>query len=120
MRALPYLQSGVCVNLREEGNNVVLQYGSGIQLVVGARHLDEGTTLLLVDLVRHFAGPDWQPEWVELTKASQNGDTTLEPVFGAPIRHGSRLAGIAIPKDVLLTRNPRSGEARNEILFRDL
>ncbi|NDR56295.1 helix-turn-helix domain-containing protein [Aliiruegeria sabulilitoris] len=62
----------------------------------------------------------WHPEWVELPKASQKGDTSLKAVFGAPIRYGGRLAGISSPKHMLLMRNPRSREARNEILFSDM
>ena len=120
VRALPFLQSGASVNLRDAGDDVVLQFGSGIPSVVGARHVDEGTICLLIDLVRNFVGPDWRPEWVELTHEPRSGDDSLERMYNAPMRCGGRLPGIAIRKDMLRTRNPRPAEARNATLFGDL
>ena len=120
VRALPFLQSGASVNIRDAGDNVVLQFGSGIQSVVGAHHLDEGTMVLLIDLVRKFAGPDWRPEWVELTKKPHTGFDPLESVYQAPTRYGYQLPGIAIRKDVLQVRNPRPREVRHATMFGDL
>ncbi|NDR57944.1 AraC family transcriptional regulator [Pseudoruegeria sp. M32A2M] len=120
VRALPFLQSGTTVGTIDEGEIVVLQYGSGIQSVVGARHVDEATIVLLIDLVRNFVGPEWNPEWVELSQPAHSGAAPLEDAFRAPIRYGSRLPGIAIRKCTLLTRNPRPVEARESILFSDL
>ena len=37
VRALPFLQSGASVNICDAGDKVVLQFGSGIQSVVGAQ-----------------------------------------------------------------------------------
>lgn len=120
VRALPFLQSGASVNLLDAGDNVVLQFGSGIQRVVGARQIDEGTMALLIDLVRNFVGRDWRPEWVELTKPPRSGDDSLDKVYRAPTRNGSQLPGIAIRKDMLQTLNPRPREVTNAVLFSDL
>lgn len=119
IRALPFLQSGAQVSLRDDGDRVVLQFGSGIHGVVGARHLDEGIPLLLIDLVRHFAGPDWHPVRVELPHPPPAGDTTLDEIYDAPIRYGLPFPGIAIPKDTLSAPNRTIGN-RGTALFSDL
>ncbi|WP_198666029.1 AraC family transcriptional regulator [Tropicimonas sp. IMCC34043] len=120
IRALRFLQSGALVRVRDAGDNVVLQFGSGIQSVVGARHIDESTPLLLIDLVRHFLGPDWRPDWVELPHRPCNGDATLDDVYETPIRYGRPLPGIAIRKNVLGARNPKSNGAAIATVFADL
>ncbi len=108
------------VGLRDAGDSTVLQFGSGIQSAVGARHIDEGTPLLLIDLARHFLGSDWQPEWVELPDKPHRGRTTLESVYEVPIHYGNPIPGIAISKNDLQVPNPRPRAARNKTLFSDL
>lgn len=120
VRALPFLQSGALVNLRDAGDSIVLQFGSGIRAVVGARHIDEGVPLLLIDLVRHFLGVDWRPEWVELSEKPRRGNVTLDDFYQAPIRYGHELPGIVIAKADLQAVNPRSCTARSVTLFGDL
>lgn len=120
VRALPVLQSGACVTLRDAGDSVVLQFGSGIHSVAGARHVDEGTPLLLIDLARHFLGPDWHPEWVELPKKPLRGNMTLETAYEVPIHFGCEIPGIAVSNGDLQTLNPRPRAARNAVVFGDL
>ncbi|SDE71908.1 AraC-type DNA-binding protein [Ruegeria marina] len=120
IRALPYLQSGASVNLHDAGDCIILQFGSGIHSIVGAGHIDEGTSILLIDLVRHFLGKEWNPEWVELSGKRFTGDEMLEDLLGAPVRYGKPLLGIAILKDQLQTHNPRPEKAPRTVLFKDL
>ncbi|MFD0978035.1 helix-turn-helix domain-containing protein [Tropicimonas aquimaris] len=119
MRALRLVQSGSSASLRDAGEFVILQYDSGISSVVGARHVDEGSLMLIVDLIRHFAGQDWRPEWIELPAACSN-DTILETIFGAPIRWGANLPGIALRKDILQAPNPHPREAKTATLYSDV
>lgn len=120
IRAIRCLQSGATVTVRNTGDSVVLQFGSGIQSVVGARHIDESIPLLLIDLVRHFLDKDWHPDWVELPHRPCDRDATLDQVYGSPIRYGHPLPGIAIRKEVLGARNPRNESAAAATVFADL
>ncbi|SDJ54054.1 helix-turn-helix domain-containing protein [Aliiruegeria lutimaris] len=119
IRAFRFLQTGSHAALQDAGEFVVLQFESGINSVVGAGHVDEGVVVLLVDLVRHFAGSHWQPEWIEIPSAFSN-DPTLETIFGVPIRWGAALPGIAIRKDSLQTPNLNPAEATSATLYGDL
>lgn len=119
IRALRFLQSGSSAELRDDGDYLILQFRSGIGSVIGARHIDEGTVVLLIDLVRHYAGPGWLPEWIELPGAAPS-DATLDASLGAPIRWGASLPGIAIRGDVLRALNLSPRDARTATVYRDL
>ncbi|MFD0978288.1 helix-turn-helix domain-containing protein [Tropicimonas aquimaris] len=119
IRALGFLQSGSSAELRDDGDFLILQFRSGIGSVVGARHIDEGTVVLLIDLVRHYAGPDWLPKCIELPGTARS-DATLDASLGAAIRWGASLPGIAIRGDVLRALNPSPRDARTAPVYRDL
>jgi AraC-like DNA-binding protein len=106
------------VSMREEAGHIVLQFGTGIQSVVGGRQIDEGIVFVLVDLVRRFVGPDWTPDWVELGTRPPGSESEMEDLYGAPVVYGKDLPGIAVPKTVLLTPNPRPRPAAH-LLVRD-
>ena len=118
--ALPFIQTGSIVGLRDLAEHCVVEFGSGVHSVVGARHIDEGIVFLMINLVRHFKGKEWQPAWCEIPSHPGTIRRTFDDYARIPVIYGARVPGIAIFKQDLTAPNPDPRSARSACLFRDL
>lgn len=119
-RALPILHPGSDVSLSRDGDHLILGFGSGIPSVLGHRHLDEGSVFVLAHVCRHFLGPDWQPDWIELTTRETPDSSALEELAGAPLRMGADRAAFAIGLHALAAPNPAPPAPAKIVTLRDL
>ncbi|MCC2111196.1 MAG: AraC family transcriptional regulator ligand-binding domain-containing protein [Hyphomicrobiales bacterium] len=118
--ALPFLQPGGKVTLRDTDEHFVVGYDSTLHTFNGARQFDEGMSLILRNLVRLFAGNNWSPAWVELPRRTAREKDGLETYFGAPVHSTDGVLGIAIPKADLLSQTPRSVGPTTALRLQDL
>lgn len=105
-RALMFTHPGSEIVLRETETHLVVGRNSEGLSVVGYRHLDEGALFVIGHVVRHFVGPDWRPDWVEIPDANANETAELSALVNAPVRIGSQMPAIAIRRADLPTLNP--------------
>lgn len=119
-QALPIIHPGCGVVQRVQSGHVVLGFDTGIGHVVGARHIEESLPLILIDLVRHFRGPDWQPAWIELPGKNGNGAGGLEKLLSVPVHFDAPAPAIALRLADLRARNPVRRTVRAAIALADL
>ena len=61
-----------------------------------------------INLIRHYAGPHWLPEFIELNVAPPRSPSALEEIHPAKFRYNSEFVGITIPRGCLTL--PRRAE----------
>ena len=105
-RALLFTHPGSEIILRETETHLIVGRNSEGLSVVGHRHLDEGALFVIGHLVRHFLGPDWRPDWVEIPTANAHETAELGDLVGAPIEIGAQMPAIAIRRNDLAAINP--------------
>jgi AraC-like DNA-binding protein len=105
-RALLFTHPGSKIVLNETESHLVVGRDSESFSVIGHRHLDEGALFVIGHVVRHFCGPDWRPDWVEIPNANANETAELAMLVKAPVQIGSRMPAIAIRRTDLSTLNP--------------
>lgn len=119
-RALLFTHPGSEIVLRETKTHLVVGRNSQDFSVIGHRHLDEGALFVIGHAVRHFLGPAWRPDWVEIPNASANETEELAELVNAPVRSGTHMPAIAIRRTDLSTLNPGPPEPQKTISLTEL
>ena len=119
-RAYPLISPGSEIALDIRADYMVIGRNAGHESVVGHRHLDDGTIVIITKVLQHFLGPDWRPEWMEVGGTDTARSAYLVDMMGSPLRTGAAMPGVAVRLDQLGTRNPAPPEAHQIILFSDL
>jgi AraC-like DNA-binding protein len=119
-RALSLTHPGSEIVVRETGTHLVVGRNSEGLSVVGHRHLDEGALFVIRHVVRHFLGPDWNPDWVEIPDANANETAELAGLVNAPVQIGSQMPAIAIRLTDLSTLNPGPPEPQRMMSLTEL
>ncbi|PYG33188.1 helix-turn-helix protein [Pelagimonas varians] len=105
-RALRLIQPGSEIVIRETETHLVVGRDSKGLSVVGHHHLDEAALFVIGHVVRHYLGPAWLPDWVEVPDRNGNEVVELGKIVGSAIRTGAQMPAIAIEKGVLAALNP--------------
>jgi AraC-like DNA-binding protein len=119
-RAQPLLHPGSDLVLRQSGEHLVVGFKSGLQPVTGNQHIEEAAIPIITSAARHFLGPSWTPDWVEITDDEQAYAATLEDFVGTPVRSGAHIPAIAIRTSDLLLPNPTPPSAKDLVILSDL
>jgi len=118
-RALPLVHPGSEVTVRLSGEHLVLGFDTGMRPIVGRHHVDDGAIFVLGHVLRHYLGPDWRPEWVEVTGDGRESITDLEDIAGASAQPGAH-AAVAIRAIDLFAPNPAPPGPAETVTFGDL
>ncbi|MEE4189729.1 MAG: AraC family transcriptional regulator ligand-binding domain-containing protein [Roseobacter sp.] len=113
--AFAFINPGSEIHLDFRGDIMVAGRTSGLDSAVGHRHLDDGAIVLIAKVFKHFLGPNWRPEWVEICGADTKRAAFLEDLMDAPLQTEARMPGVAIRIEDLSTKNP-SPPAPNEVI----
>lgn len=105
-RAMPLVHPGSYIDLRKSKCHVVVGRCSDIRSVVGHRHLDEGSFFVIGNVMRHFLGPEWRADWIEITSQEPEHASAMEELTGTPVRTGAPFPALAIRTDDLKAPNP--------------
>ncbi len=105
-KAIRLLHTNARFSLRRSGDNLVFGYRSGLEGVVGYRHLSEATIFLITYVFRYFLGQDWRPKWIELIGKNRFDEVRLSDLTGVEVRAGADILAIAVPIDDLFAINP--------------
>lgn len=119
-RALSVTHPGSEIVVRETDTHLVVGRNSEGFSVVGHRHLDEGALFVIGHVVRHFLGPDWSPDWVEIPNANANETPELARLVNARVEIGAQMPAIAIRRTDLSTLNPGPPEPQRTISLNEL
>ena len=119
-RALSVTHPGSEIVVRETDTHLVVGRNSEGFSVVGHRHLDEGALFVIGHVVRHFLGPDWSPDWVEIPNANANETPELARLVNARVEIGAQMPAIAIRRTDLSTLNPGPPEPQQTISLNEL
>ena len=118
-RAFPLIHPGCEVVLRRQGEHLLAGRTSGLGSVLGVRHLDDGSLTIIGQLVGHFLGPDWLPDWVEVVGHDPRRAVLMADLLGVPVRDGAEMAAVAVRLSDLDTPNPRPPAATDIVGFAD-
>ena len=113
-RAMPLIHPGSSILLEKRENHLIVGRSSDIQSVVGHRHLDEASVFVIGNVIRHFLGPDWRSDWIEMTGDRLGNGSTLEDIARSPVQANKPMPAVAVRLDDLSTPNhapPRPEEA---------
>lgn len=116
----PLIQPGGEIVLQDAKAHVLLGRRSTVGTVIGHHHLDDGALFILIQVIRHFLGPDWRPAWVEVTRSADRRMQYLEDKIGAPVRCGAEMPLVAIQASDLGTPNPHPPHPRDIVTLSDL
>jgi hypothetical protein len=119
-RAQSLLHPGSDLVLRESGEHLVVGFKFGLQPVTGDRHIEEAAIPIITSAARHFLGPSWTPDWVEITDDEQAYAATLEDLVGTPVRSGAHISALAIRRSDLFVPNPTPPAPNEVVLLSDL
>jgi AraC-like DNA-binding protein len=119
-RAFALLHPGSEIVLRETDTHLLVGRRTGLETVIGNRHLDDGAIMIIGQVARHFVGPDWRPSWVEATGDGAGRTAYLEEATGAPVRTGAEIPAIAIERRALSAPNPSPPGAHQIVDFAEL
>ena len=119
-RAISLVHPGAGFGLRQSGDNLLFDYRSGLENIVGHRHLSEGSVFNITYAFRHFLGQHWRPEWIELAISSSRDEARLADLVGCEVRGGGRAVSIAIPMEALSAPNPSPVPAQETLTLEDL
>lgn len=120
VKGLRYVTSSGQFGMDIRPDEICITYDSGIQGAFGARHIHAGTVLLMIDLVRQFAGARWDPIRVELDQPKDLDTKDLEGTFRAPVIFNCRYPAIAFEPQLLDRPNTRAANTRDQLTFGDL
>ena len=119
-RALPLIHPGSEIVLRQQDSHVIVGRKSDLNGMIGHRHLDDGAIIIILQVLRHFAGPDWRPAWIEVTNHGCTSATYLEKLAEAPVHGGADMPAIAVPVHELGAVNPNPPCAHQIVNFVEL
>jgi AraC-like DNA-binding protein len=119
-RAQSLLHPGSNLVLRESGKHLVVGFNSGLRSVVGGQQIDQAAIPVLISAARHFLGPTWVPDWIEMTDCEQKHLSDFEDIIGTPIRSGAQIPALAIRMSDLLVPNPAIPKPEDAVMFSDL
>ncbi|WP_165971709.1 helix-turn-helix domain-containing protein [Meridianimarinicoccus aquatilis] len=119
-RAFLFTHPGSEIILRKTETHIVVGRNSKGFSVVGHQHIDEGALFVIGHVVRHFLGPDWRPDWVEIPNANANETAELASLIDAPVRIGSQMPAIAIRRADFLALNPGPPEQQRTMSLKEL
>lgn len=118
--ALCFYESGSRLTIKDLGSSLQLAYYPASPHVLGARHQSDALACMLIGLVRHFAGPNWNPEFIELNYDDVSRRSVLEGFFKAPVHFGGVAIAISIPKNILSLQRPTETEISNLFTIHDV
>lgn len=119
-RAIALIHAGSSFKLWQDGDSLVFGYRTGLETVVGHRHLSEGAIFLITHVFRHYLGADWRPRWIELPGKKETNVARLEALAGSELRSGAEILAIAVDAEDLLTPNPMPPEPEAVLTLGDL
>jgi AraC-like DNA-binding protein len=119
-RAQPLLHPGSDLVLRDSADYLVVGFKSGLHPVAGDRHIDEAAIPIMTSAARHFLGPDWTPDWVEIRDDGRKSAAALEDLIGTPVQRAADIPALALRKTDLLVPNPTLPAPNEIVLLSDL
>jgi AraC-like DNA-binding protein len=119
-QAISVIHPGCSFNARDAETHVVLNIDMKIKHVNGVQHIQETAVFLLLDLVRHYLGSTWSPDWVEISARPLKASTLPEEFLSSTIHYGTDLCGIALRKNDLYAKNTNSPEASVSLRLADI
>ena len=119
-RAFSLIQPGGEIVIKEKNGHVVVGRRSALGSAIGHLHLDDGAIFILVDVIRHFLGPDWRPIRIGMTGNTPSRVDFLETAIGAPVYSGADMPSVVLRKADLLAPNPYRPDAQDIVTLRDL
>jgi AraC-like DNA-binding protein len=119
-RAFPLISPGSAIVLWQEGDHLLVGRETGLNGVIGRRHLEDAALLIIQQVVRHYLGPHWQPAWVEIPGGERVRERFIEDAIGARVRTGRKMPAVAIPRCELSRTNPKLPSASDTLTFNDL
>jgi AraC-like DNA-binding protein len=120
LRGLRYATNTGMFAMHVGTRDVRVSFSSGIEGQLGVNHIHAGTLLLITDLIRQYAGPQWRPVRVELDQPKGQASDCVEKLFEAPVVFGCEEPAVVFELGLLQQPNQQQIPARAQLTIRDL
>jgi len=120
IQGLCLYESGSSGVLRSTGNLVEFHYVTGFGHPIGWSHYVSAKLGVILNIVRSYTGPDWQPLRMTVDNIKDNSITLLEDFHKAPIGLGHSSISVAFDASDLNVGNPREPSTATTMTLRDL
>lgn len=97
-----------------------IAFSSGIEGQSGVNHIHAGTLLLIMDLIRQYAGSRWKPIRVELDQSKVPNPDCVETLFESPVVFGQQQPAVVFELDLLQQPNQQQVPGRKQLILSDL
>lgn len=104
--AEPIHQTGAPQSMSEDGQNAVWTYHMPRSNGVPVRHQADFVVPLALRFFRHYVGPDWSPDWIDVGYARDDRHGSREDATGVAWRFGGTGVQIGFPAALLDRARP--------------
>ena len=101
------MQSATVLRLRVEGGWAVWSYDSKDYSRVGRQQNEMLALCHMVEIVRYYAGADWQPDHIRVAGAPVQARAALDQLMQTPVRFQGEAGALVFPRQLLATLRPQ-------------
>ncbi|MFW2439679.1 MAG: helix-turn-helix domain-containing protein [Arenicellales bacterium] len=118
--ALHTYESGSSLILTIQGDLAKVSYFNGAGLPVGRDHYSNGLIGMMINVIRHYTGPDWLPTGIETVCSENKYSSLLEDFYQVPVKCEQPALALIFPAAELHTENPHQISVSDQYTARDL
>lgn len=98
---ISHYETGSQIGVEDLGEELKLTYRGSCKEVLGSSHHSDGVAIILVNLIRQFAGPGWAPRQLQIDHSKRERLTKLEDAFKFPVHLNGSAIGIPVHKSLV-------------------
>jgi len=118
--AISFYESGSKFSIERRGDLAKFTYFLGCGHPVGRNHYTDANMGILIDVIRHYTGPDWRPVRIQTDNAKNRYAYLLEEFHEVPIESGQAALSFVFPASDLDAPNPHPVSACETLTFHDV
>ena len=117
--AISVYESGSSTTIEKVGDLVKWSYFTGFNHMADRYHYTTANIGLMLDIIRHYCGPEWLPDRIE-TDNHRDQRSSLDEFFETPVENQHAALSLIFPASDLDKVNPNPVSNTNTLTFNDV